>query len=253
MNTSASISNALKSLNLSDNAIKAYLACFKLGRLSIGQLAKHSEMDRSSCYLACDQLKKIGLLEEQVENKKIVWVKPPKEIINRLKIEQRKIRSQIEIIEEALPSLNAEYSTKTDNQPIIQFFTGKDGLRQIVENILDSDIDEILLFSNPDDEKTVFTKQDHDNFINERLKKQIKIRVIATESPLSQKLIELDGASIRKTKIVGNSFNFKNEMYIFGDMVAVLGFSSQIHGYIIKSEEFSRLQRLLFNNIWNNL
>jgi len=253
MNTSTYITNALKSLNLSDNAIKIYLTSFRFGKLSIGQLAKYSEMDRSSCYLACDKLKKIGLLEEQLENKKIVWVKPPKEIINRLKIEQRKIRSQIDNIDIILPTLNAEYSNKTDNQPIIQFFSGKDGLRQIVENIFDSGTDEILLFTNPDDEKTVFTKQDHDSFINERLKKQIKIKVIATKGSLSEKLKKLDGISLRTTKIASDNYHFRNEMYIFSDKIAILGFSGQIHGFIIKSEEYSSLQKLLFNNLWKSI
>jgi len=57
MNTLEEIQKALKLLGLNSNAIKFYLASYTKGYASVGKIAGTIKIDRSSAYLALEQLK----------------------------------------------------------------------------------------------------------------------------------------------------------------------------------------------------
>jgi len=70
--------------------------------------------------LAAAQLRAVGLLDEMPDGgRTLVWVKPPKEILTRLRIGMRKLRGQYDAIEDALPRLDAGYSEK-DSLPVLR-------------------------------------------------------------------------------------------------------------------------------------
>src|SRR3989339_100616 len=102
------IKNALEMLQASPNAITFYLTSYRLGRRAIGQVAKEAQMDRSSAYLAFEQLKQLGVMEEEaVSGCKIVVAKPPQAIVARLRTEIRRFRREVGGIEGAMPVLSA--------------------------------------------------------------------------------------------------------------------------------------------------
>src|SRR5262245_14448324 len=105
------LEQALAALGLTPNAVKLYLQSYRSGRATAGRLAQLTDMDRSSAYLAVGQLRAAGLLEELPEGSRtLVWVKPPAEILTRLRLGIRRLRGQFDAVEDALPALMAGYS-----------------------------------------------------------------------------------------------------------------------------------------------
>lgn len=245
------IKKALRLLGLSSNAIKFYLASYKHGLASIGSIAKLIHIDRSSAYLALGQLEAKGLIEEEKNSKrKKVYARPPQAILSRLRSESRKLRNQCLDIENQLPELLAEYSKK-DKQPVLQFFSGLDGLKQISDDILESAQNELLVFSNQKEEKRVFNKVDHQEFVKARMDKNIKVRVLSPDTEEAQNLKKQDARSLRETRIIKQSkIPFTNEIYIYGDKIAMLEFVDEIQGFIVKSRAFHQAQKWIFEELW---
>jgi sugar-specific transcriptional regulator TrmB len=251
MNTLEEIQKALQLLGLNSNAIKFYLASYAKGYTSVGKIAELIKIDRSSAYLALEQLENVGLVDEKkVGYKKLVCARPPQAIISRLRTQTKKFKNQCLAIEDQLPELLAEYSQK-DNQPVLQFFSGKDGLKQITDDILDYCQDELLVFSNQQEEKRVFTNLDHKEFIRERMKKNIRIRVLTPDTPEAHALKNSDNLSLRETRIIHEKdIPFTNEIYIYRDKIAMLEFAQDTQGFIVKSKAFAEAQAWIFEKLW---
>lgn len=251
MNRFTEVQDALKMLGLNSNAIKFYLTSYKIGLSSVGKVAQVSKLDRSSAYLAADQLKVLGLMDEARHGKRnMICVRSPKILLSRLRAQARKFRNQCLSIENQLPLLMAEYSQR-ENQPVLHFFSEKEGLKQIEHDILEYCSLELLVFSNQREEKMVFDSIDHKEFIKERMKKGIKVRVLSPDTPEAHDLKKKDDFSMRETRIItGKEIPFTNEIYIYNDKIAMLEFVDEIQGFIVKSKTFADTQRWLFEKIW---
>ncbi|PIR47742.1 hypothetical protein COV06_01985 [Candidatus Uhrbacteria bacterium CG10_big_fil_rev_8_21_14_0_10_50_16] len=249
------IKTALQHLHASPNAISFFLTSYKLSRSSVGLIAKTAKMDRSSAYIAYEQLKELGLMEEEtVGRRKVVWTREPKAVIARLRTEIRRMRRQVESIEEAMPELLAQYGSRND-RPVLQVFTGNDGLHQIKNDILSGSGFELLLMSNFREEAEVFSREEHDSFIQQRLSQNITLRLIATDSLEARKIQSSDAKNHRETLVIEGDAPFNNETYIYGNKVAMLSFNEQtgVIGFIIQSKEFADAQRWMFEQIWKQL
>lgn len=243
---------ALETLGASPNAITVYLSCFLEGKQPIGKIAKEAGLDRSSAYLACDQLVALGLAEkDRTGAKSLITAVAPTVVMARLRTMLRRIRRQHDSIDESLPQLLAAYS-KEESKPVLQFYSGSDGLRKISDDVLENAVDEILLFTNQRTERKVFTEADHKEFIAERIKRGLSIRVIAATTDEAYELAKNDQAMRRQTRLVSGE-PFTSETYIYGDKVAMLSFSEEVVGFVVRSSEFAKAQRYLFEQIWNQL
>lgn len=251
MNKLEEIQKALKLLGLNANAIKFYIASYSKGYSSVGKIAKFIKIDRSSGYLALEQLKKAGLIDEKIIGQRTQFCsKSPRVVLSKLRTQTKKFKNQYLIIEDQLPELLAEYSQK-NNQPTLQFFSGKDGLKQITDDILQYAKGEILIFSNQKEEKRVFADIDHEEFIRERIRKGIKIRVLAPDTPEARELQGRDNQSLRETRIIcEKKIPFINEIYIYGDKIAMIEFVDETQGFIVKSKAFAEAQAWIFEKIW---
>ncbi len=251
MNKLSEIKKALQLLGLNPNAVKFYLASYRVGFTSVGKISKTIKIDRSSAYLALEQLENAGLIDEEKGSKrKSICARPPQAILSRLRTSSRKLRSQCVNIEDNLPELLAEYSQK-DKQPVLQFFSGKQGLKQITDDILESAEGELLVFSNQKEEKRVFNSVDHKEFVKERMRKGIKVRVLATDTTEAYELKENDARCGRETKIITqNKIPFTNEIYIYENKIAMLESVDEVQGFIVKSRAFHQAQKWIFEEVW---
>lgn len=243
------LKEALSLLNLTPNAAQFYLESYGTGPASIGTIAKQCAMDRSSAYIAFEQLKEAGLMgEEAAGARKKVWAKPPKAVLAKLRTDIRRLRRQAESIEDAMPDLLAAYSEE-EHKPVLQFFSGKEGLGRISEDILEHAEDEILLLSNLEEEDKVFTNHDHTDFIERRVKNGVRIRVIATDSNRARTMQAADKKFLREIRFVERDA-FESETYIYGDRVAMLSFDKEIIGFIVRSKSFAQTQKWIFEQLW---
>ncbi len=244
------LTKALKSLGLTDNAVSFYLTSYRLGVSTIGKVAEKANMDRSSAYLACKQLQEAGLMEEELSSGvTTILAKAPSAVLSRLRAETRQFRAQTENVEAVLPELMAEYAARSQ-KPVLQFFSGRAGFAQITEDVLEDSGKELLLFSNQQEERRVFSDVDHRDFIKARIARNIPIRVLTPDTPEAHTLQKADARCLRETRIIPDTHAFTSETYIYGNNVAMLSFNREIVGFIVRSADFAASQRWIFNELW---
>ena len=243
------LKEALVALGATENAAAFYLACYRAGTSTVGDVAKTCKMDRSSAYLACDQLVELGLVEtDAASTRKTVTARPPSAVLARLRTDMRRLRRHHDDVEESMQELLASYREQ-ENKPTLQFFAGHDGLKQIVDDVLEHADGEILLFTNQRTEKNVFSQADHQEFVRERIRRGVSIRVLAADSPEAREMKLRDATVRRETRIVDGE-PFTSETYIYGDNVAMLSFDKDVVGFIVRSRDFARAQRWTFEQLW---
>lgn len=243
----------LADLSLSELESKFYLASLNTGSASIGELAKKTGIDRSTAYFIAEELKNKGYLEEDYKKyKKQVFVKEPKYLLSVLKKQKEKFSLREKELNELLPELSASYA-KSDFKPILRFYQGREGLVEIRDDMFFTNNKEILLYTNQKASELVFTQKDMKDFIKKRTKNNINIKVLAVDEPGSIKLAKNDMREKRETRLLPKNTYFTAETYIYDDKVAMLDFSKEIIGFIVKSSEFAQAQRAIFMTLWETL
>lgn len=246
------IHKTLSLLGLGPKEAKFYETSLRIGPASVNEVAKEARLQRSTAYLIADELVKKGFIEEDLKsyNKKVYAIDPSK-LLQMLSAKQRSLRRQEIELEELLPTLQAQYSD-SETRPKVKVFEGNQGLLQIWKDIL-STKSEVLVWTNQQTDTIVFGPQKHINFIQERIKKGIKARVLAVDNPEGRSLKESDSSSLRQTKLLKDNTQFTAETYIYDNKVAILDYNKDIIGVIIESLPITASHKAVFEMVWKQL
>lgn len=245
------IEQSLRRLGATNNATKLFIESYRTGKASVSKLAQKAQMDRSSAYLAFEQLKTLGLIKEDTHGKvKEVRAVPPQTVISLIQRQMGKLNGDVKAIEGQLSALTAVYGTDSE-AVVLQSFSGRETLYRITTDVLESKTKEVRIITNQQAERRVFSAGAHDEFIQTRVKSGIKALVLAADTPEAGLLKKYDKRELRETRIRADLKPFKNETYIYGEKVAVLMYEKDVFGFIVHAKEFAELQRYMFDKIWN--
>jgi len=236
-------------LGCNEKHVRFYRANLELGAATLMEIAKKARLQRSTAYIVAAEIVAMGLVgEDHKAYKKLFVAAEPDKLLQKLEAKQRVIGRNIIAFKDVLPELRAAHQTTT-SRPRVRTFEGKAGLPAVWKDIL-SEQQEILLWSNQQTEGQVFGGGTHNQFIAERLSKQIPIRVLAVHNPEGRALITGDAASLRETRLLSPGFFFTGETYIYGDKVAVLDIGKNIFGVITQNKQIAESQRAIFESVW---
>lgn len=243
------ITNALKFLDATDKEIQFFIASYSLGPSSINEIAKIAKLERSTTYMVAQNLIKRGLITEDFKQyNKTLTAAEPEALIRMLAAKKRKIGRQEIVLKDNLDQLTSSYDS-TSALPRVRVYEGQNGLLSVWKDII-SKQQEVLLWTNQETEENIFSKENHQLFIQSRLNKNIKLRVLAVNNPSGRKLVEKDHLEQRQTKVLPKDISFSAETYIYGDKIATLDFNKNIIGIIIESAQISQAQRAIFEMNW---
>lgn len=244
------ISSSLSLLGLSPKEIKFFLASFKLGPSSVGEIAREAKLERSTAYLISQELLDKGLLEQDFKQYgKKVFAAEPKKLLRIVSSKQRSLRRQEIELEESLPDMQSFYQL-LEIRPRVKVYEGNSGLLAVWKDIL-STKGEILVWTNQETDRLIFGPERHVNFIEERVKKGITARVLAVDNSKGHELKKLDNKYLRKTKLLPKKTNFSAETYIYDHKIAILDYKKDIIGIIIESEPIAASQKAIFEMNWS--
>lgn len=246
------IRDVLLDLGLTTKEVLFFLTNYKLGAATINDIAKKARIERSTAYLIAQQLLAKGfLLEDFKQYKKSLITIEPKTLLRMAAARQRQIGRHELALKENLPQLQTVYQA-SETRPKMRSFEGKNGLLSVRRDILELS-QEILLWTNQKTESMFFTQEYHQNFITERIRKEIAIRVLAVNNKQGAFLQKNSEQQLRQMKLLPKDVFFSAETYIYGNKVAIIDYNKDIIGIIIESEQIATAQRAIFEMTWNTL
>ena len=144
----------LVEFGLSDKEARIYTSLLELELASVAEIAKQSNVNRSSTYVVLESLKKKGLVGISDDKKVRRYIASSPDILLRTAKDaadkQENIKSGIESIVPELKSLYKE----TSNKPIVRVFEGKEATQYAYDDIsllkTGPDVKEIRVYENPE-------------------------------------------------------------------------------------------------------
>jgi len=229
--------------------VRFYRANLQLGAATLMEIAKKARLQRSTAYVIATEMVALGLVQEDHKTyKKLFTAAEPDYLLQRLQAKHRSLGRSTLALKEALPELRAAHQTTT-TRPRVRTFEGRAGLTAVWQDIL-AEQQEILLWTNQHTESLVFGADTHDLFINERIDKNIPIRVLAVANAEGRQLRRNDATTLRQTKLLPQGVTFTSETYIYGDKIAVLDIGKTIFGVITENQQIAATQRTIFELNW---
>ena len=216
------------------------------------QLADRVNIPRPSVYDHLKILIKNGLVAEKDDNgKKHFFVDDIRSIQELISDKIKVLESEKVKFSNSLPSLLKKVSFI---EPQIKFYSGKDGLKQVLNHImLNSDIETMLMW--PMSEMMKVLGPDYLETLNEkRVKRNIFLRVIW---PMDKKLdvkkypyLDSGEDNLRDLRFAPKEMTWDMGYWMYEDRVAFLSSEKEGFGFVVHSRDFANLMKVQFEQIW---
>jgi len=240
----------LVSFGLDDKEAKLYLALLELGKATVLQLSRRSGVERSGIYYLLKGLRRRGLIRESYDSNNTLYLSPaPPEHLMQLE------KNRLETLQSSLPELKALYSDNP-SQPRVQIFEGPAGWERLYEDVIETlkhlpkEKREVLQYGTIDEVLHVVPDAGV-AFRKKRLKYQIYMRHITSESLTSRDMQLHDNEELREIKIIKEKTEpFGSAMTIYANKVAQYSISGELFILMIEHKDYANLQKTIFDLAW---
>lgn len=250
------IKSLLKQLNFSEKESMVYLALLEIGSAKANDLAKQTNLNRTTVYDICEILMQKGLISKYKKGSSTYFnALDPKHLITYLDREQEEKTKEIEKqkikVKDLLPQLLSLQSVYGKTKPKVQFFEGEKGMREAYEDTLKSK-EIILAYANVETMHNALP-----NFFPEYYKRRaaskIFIRAIMPRNKASIDRSKVNQEEMRDTRFLPEGGQtFSPEVNIYNNKILIASWKEKI-AILIESKELADLQKLTFNLLWEVL
>lgn len=238
----------LQEYGLSEKEAAVYAAALELGPATADQLAKQSEVKRSTTYLQIESLQEKGLVSSYEEGKKTLYTPESPENLARLIDRQKAALDQRQReLEKELPDLVRMFEGAGE-RPVVRFYQGKEGVMSLREESLKSASKKIFVISSNDHLSSVFSREERDTFSEKRGKAGITTSLLYTRA--EGKFEEKTTANTKRAYISPDKLSLGTDIVIYDDNVGMIALKGNLFGVLIKSEEISKSLKSIFDQLW---
>ncbi|MBU0612427.1 helix-turn-helix domain-containing protein [Patescibacteria group bacterium] len=242
------IPTILQKLGLTESEARVYQAVLNLGSETVTTIAKTSGLYRPTVYKALAALEKRNLISRSQLGKRTIYIAENPTALSKL------FGNLEEEFKQTLPDLLQHYA-KSKNQPAIYFFKGKEGIRRVytdlVQTVKKGDI--IYRYESPKDYKKnkKYYPRLYMEIAGKKLQSSIEKFVITNKNTHSARSKQLE----RYSKYVPpsiNPFEFNITQIIYKNKVAFIDYDAETVS-IIESTKFAQFQREIFKLVFSVL
>lgn len=251
------ITKDLKKFGLSENEASIYLFLVARKELRIQEIAKLTQIPRSSVYESLKVLTELGLIEKVIDHK-FIRIRPYpisaiKHGLNEKLVELETQMTELDNLGKTIPVLANEASQST----VIKYYEGVSGARQLFWNTLNAK--SIVCVYSAFGRSKFVGKKFYIDFVWESREKAIKEKVLINPSERAFSLIKRDtGSSLARTKtddirvLEKANLLIEGETFIYDNIYAQVKLDGlEINGFEVEGKYFTDMQRSIFETLWN--
>lgn len=238
------IEQFLENIGLSQKEAMVYMALLAVESSSVMELAKKTEIKRTSIYPILESLEKKGLVSEvEVGKKNEYRAETPERLETYIKSEQAKLDEQSKLLTEIIPRLKSVAHDQGE-RPIIKYYDGREGIiSSISEYIGENETGGDLYTVYPRDlvEKT-FSESELNRVRNNRRMKNVKVHSIYTYSKGD---LSNDGLSDRTHLLDDKEFPILCDIGVYEDKVRIFTLGKKLSAINIKNHDLAETLKSL--------
>ncbi|OGC86631.1 hypothetical protein A2949_00015 [Candidatus Adlerbacteria bacterium RIFCSPLOWO2_01_FULL_54_21b] len=240
----------LQDIGLSEKEAKVYLAALEIGRATADQLAKQAKIVRSTTYVQIESLMQKGLMSTYEEGKKTYFSPESPEYLKRIfDLKKREFEAREKELNDFLPDLVRKFEGAGE-RPVVRFFSGKEGITAMREEVLGlKKGEEYLIIFSRDSLAHIYSQKELDDFSDKRAKRGIKSRYIYTrEGGKSTSEVPADTA---RRYISPERLPMQSDIFVYRNSVAIMALKGPIFGIVVESKEVADSFRAMFSVLWD--
>jgi sugar-specific transcriptional regulator TrmB len=244
----------LKNFGLSEKEIAVYLALIELGPSSVRETSVKSKVNRGTTYDILKALIALGVVSYyNKESKQYFVAEEPEKLLTAIDQKKEDLQEVRESISENLPLIKILFE-KQGGKPIVKFYEGSKGVRQIFEDVLEEVAavkdKTYYLYSSATAEHRKNVYGAMPDFSEKRIKKGIKVKIISLGEGG-----QLAGMDERKQMSIGKTDLKATHEIIYAGKVAHISIDSNGEpvGVVIQNEEIYHMQKIIFEFNWSKL
>jgi sugar-specific transcriptional regulator TrmB len=244
----------LKNFGLSEKEILVYLALVELGPSSVRDISTKSKVNRGTSYDILKSLILLGIVSYyNKESKQYFVAEAPEKLLSAIDQKKEDLEEVRHNIEKSLPLIKTLFE-KQGGRPLVKFYEGSKGVRQIFEDVLEevtklADKSYYLYSSaTPEHRKNVYGAMP--DFSEKRIAKRINVKIISLGE--GGRLVGLDERKIMEAS--KREIKATHEI-IYAGKVAHISIDKNENpvGVVIENSEIYQMQKMVFEFVWKKL
>lgn len=230
----------LEQIGLSPNEAKCYLALLKAGSSSANELSRLSGVHRVSVYDALRGLREKGLVSQITKANKLLFEAASPEKIKEM---IREKESKLEESRQLIPDLLQIFKSAKEKQEI-HSFKSLTGIKTLLNLMLNSRTD--ILDFGAEYKIREFLPYDYPKWDKERIRKRIKMRIVAN--------IKIKPTKIALTNIryIATESHSEVSTYVFDNKVAMVMWVENPLAVLIEHSAVYRSYKNYFEYLWKS-
>jgi HTH-type transcriptional regulator, sugar sensing transcriptional regulator len=248
--TTKNIQETLEQFGLSEAEARIYHSVLALEGAPVDKIARRADTNRTSTYPVLERLEKMGLVSRLKKKGKTVYrAAAPEKFLDILEDKKEKI-------EKVLPDLKSLFAIQ-EGRPNVQLFEGVEGLKTVLNMILNEATTEVLIFSDGES----FLKKIPgwaEAYVLKRSRKNVRVRMVLKSSVYNiqaRKLLregKTEKAKTNKIRLLPEAYEIEDSGFdIYNNKVVFYSFDKQNVAVVVESKIVSRLMRTNFEILWN--
>lgn len=239
----------MQDLGLTDKYGLVYEYLIKMGGTTPLELARETKINRSSLYRYLEDLREVGLVELILKDKSSSYKASPDGLSQYLMSEE----ARVEKLKTRIPKLVKELGEqKVFSGSEVKYFQGKDGLKQMLWNVVASGKPYAGL--GYENWNTSVGKTYADKLRSKNMETGAKSREITNERESGFEYTTL-GAEYQRIyehrRIDTAILEIKHDTYIYGEVFAYYyHYQGEYFGVEIHNKEIARTERQMFEILW---
>ncbi len=234
----------LEKIGLSEKEATVYLYLLKVDSDSVADIAKHTDINRTTVYPVLEQLIQKEFVEEIKEDGKVFYkARTPDRIESYLQEQKIKIEEQTHEAKDIIPQLKGAMRQE-GQKPIIEYYEGREAILQSSKNFFaDAKKDEEVFMIYPRDEvEELFTEKERKLLKELRLNKDVRSKSLYTYKK-GEYSPDSTGERIRLDE---KEFPISADISVYGDKVRMHILGEKLGTLSITSKDVAETIRTLF-------
>ncbi len=232
---------------LSDKEALVYLTSLEIGPSTVLKRPRLCGVKRSTVYLTVDNLIKKGLMSIEIKGlKKSYKAENPDHLEAILHEKKRELLKN-------LPFFHEIYN-KEKGDSFIRYYEGLEAVKLIYTDLLNEiePGDDYLVIGNQEKWLSL-DKNFFQNFTEKRAKLNIKLRLLFQDSIIAREHKKFERNYNEKVKILPPNTSLSTNMVITPKKVVIHQLSDPIIAIVIENKNISRMNKEMFEIIWNSI
>ncbi len=217
-------------------------------------IARNTHIPKTTVYRRLEELKVLGLANEQLEENRKLFTTAPVSLLNLLLVKKEQelaeLRAQLPVITQLLHNQSESYDPETK----VLFYRGRDGIQQMLWNVLRAKTE--LLGYTYRDLTPLIGQRFYDTWRENFLRRGLRARDIFSDEYIRSKFGSAEPQSVgwaewRSRYLPAQLLDIQHQMDIYNNVVGIYNWvGSDVFGVEIYNEKVAQLQRQIFEILW---